>query len=139
MTDPCINCGERPASREGGWMLCEPCWQDQCWQEEQARAEVYRVDSVLVRRVLSVPTDLLLSVVRPRVPSLRLERGHWRGDCPWCDEDGELSESFFVYPANYYHCFACGAHGDAIQFLMVDEELGFMQAVEWLARERGLQ
>jgi DNA primase len=86
----------------------------------------------------SAPSDLLLRVVRGRVPSLRLERGHWRGDCPWCDQDGELCASFFVYPV-HYHCFACGEHGDAIQFLMRDEGLGFISAVEWLAKECGLQ
>jgi DNA primase len=81
--------------------------------------------------------DLLLRVVRGRVPSLRLERGHWRGDCPWCDEGGELSQSLYVYP-DRYHCFACGTHGDAISFLMWDEGLRFMQAVEWLAAMAGM-
>jgi DNA primase len=82
--------------------------------------------------------DLLLRVMRGRVPSLRIERGHWRGDCPWCDEDGELCESLYVYP-DHYHCFACGQHGDAISFLMWDEGLGFLAAVEWLAVEAGLR
>jgi hypothetical protein len=84
--------------------------------------------------------DLLLRVARPRVPSLRLGRnGVYTGDCPWCDEDAELSQSLYVYPTNLYRCFACGATGDAIQFLMSVEGLRFMQAVAWLAKECDLR
>jgi DNA primase len=83
--------------------------------------------------------DLLLRVVRGRVPSLRLERGHWRGDCPWCsDAYPGASPSLYVYPDNRYHCFTCGETGDAISFLMWDEGLRFMQAVEWLAAMAGM-
>jgi DNA primase len=87
----------------------------------------------------AVIPDLLLRVVRPRVPSLRLERGHWRGDCPWCaDAYEDAAPSFYVYP-DRYHCFMCGQEGDAISFLMWDEGIGFMAAIDWLAREHGLR
>ena len=83
--------------------------------------------------------DLLLRVMRGRVGALRLEDGHWRGACPWCDDEGELCESLYAYPAaNVYHCFACGEHGDAVQFIMRHEGLRFVQAVEMLAKEFGL-
>lgn len=76
----------------------------------------------------------LLRVVRARVPSLVLWRnGVHRAECPWCagahDRD---ALSFYVYP-DCYHCYACGAHGDAIQFLMREEGVGFPAAVQWLA------
>lgn len=89
---------------------------------------------------MTEPGELLLRVVRGRVPSLRLERGRWRGDCPWCTGafEGCTKPAFYVY-ADYYHCYCCGAHGDAIQFLMRDEGIGFLGAVEWLAKEAGLQ
>lgn len=38
----------------------------------------------------------------------------------------------------FYHCFACGAHGDVIRFVMESEGLGFMEAVEQLAAQAGL-
>ncbi|MEQ8816037.1 MAG: DNA primase [Thalassobaculum sp.] len=38
----------------------------------------------------------------------------------------------------FYHCFACGAHGDVIKFVMESEGLGFMEAVEQLAAQAGL-
>ena len=144
MTELCIRCGAMPAT-DSGWPHCEDCYQLVMNEVHEAECEIWdaeRADERRVRRAMlplrEVP-DLLLRAVRPLVPSLRLDRnGIHRGDCPWCDEDGELSQSLFVYPTNLYHCFACGATGDAIQFLMVAEGLGFMQAVEWLAKEHGL-
>lgn len=40
--------------------------------------------------------------------------------CPFHQED---TPSFFIYPDNSYHCFGCGAHGNAIDFLM--KKLGY--------------
>ncbi len=34
---------------------------------------------------------------------------------------------------SHYHCFGCGAHGDAIAFLMTHVKMGFTEAVESLA------
>jgi hypothetical protein len=136
VTDLCIRCGAAPATPVE-WPHCEPCYQIVCDEVHQAICELREQDDA-VRK--AVPADLLLRLVRGRVPSLTLWcNGIYRGDCPWCDEEGELCSSFFVYPANYYHCFACEAHGDAIQFLMIDEGIGFIAATEWLAREHGLR
>jgi DNA primase len=101
------------------------------------RPLVWTLRTWTATRAKMTPSELLLHVVRGRVPSLRLERGHWRGDCPWCDEEGELFASFFVYP-DRFHCFACGAAGDAITFLMREEGLSFLAAVAWLARDAGV-
>lgn len=145
MTDLCIRCGALPAT-DSGWPHCEDCYQLACNEAHEAECDMWDAERDAERRTRrafvpltrTIP-DLLLRVVRPRVPSLYLEHnGIHRGDCPWCDEDGELAKSLFVYPTNLYHCFACGATGDAIQFLMSAEGLGFMHAVEWLAKEHGL-
>ena len=37
----------------------------------------------------------------------------------------------------YYYCFGCQAKGDAVSFLRDSEGLGFLEAVERLAREAG--
>jgi DNA primase len=58
----------------------------------------------------------------------------WKGCCPF---HGEKSPSFHVYDDGY-HCFGCGAHGDAIGFVMQTEGAGFIEAVERLAGEAGL-
>ena len=58
----------------------------------------------------------------------------WKGCCPF---HGEKTPSFYVYDDGY-HCFGCGAHGDAIGFVMQAEGAGFIEAVERLAGEAGL-
>src|SRR4051812_20969564 len=68
---------------------------------------------------------------------VRLARSgkQWKGCCPF---HGEKSPSFYVYDDGY-HCFGCGAHGDAIGFVMQSQGLPFMDAVNQLAREAGLE
>ena len=59
-----------------------------------------------------------------------------KGLCPF---HGEKSPSFIVSPSRQtYHCFGCGAHGDAIRFLTEHTGLGFMDAVRELAQQAGL-
>lgn len=56
--------------------------------------------------------------------------------CPFHEE---RSPSFIVQKGDsHYHCFGCGAHGDAIAFLMGHLKLGFAQAVETLAERFGV-
>lgn len=51
--------------------------------------------------------------------------------CPFHEEK---SPSFVVKRGDtHYHCFGCGAHGDAIAFLMQHMQMGFSEAVEYLA------
>jgi DNA primase len=57
-----------------------------------------------------------------------------------CPFHTERTPSFTVSPTKqFYHCFGCGAHGNAIGFLMAYEHFGFMEAVEELARSVGLE
>ncbi len=59
-----------------------------------------------------------------------------KGLCPF---HGEKSPSFIVSPTRQtYHCFGCGAHGNAIGFLMEQAGMGFMDAVRDLAQQAGL-
>ncbi|WP_043364635.1 DNA primase [Belnapia sp. F-4-1] len=59
----------------------------------------------------------------------------WKGCCPF---HNEKTPSFYVYD-DHFHCFGCGAHGDAITFLMRAEGASFPEAVERLAGEAGMQ
>lgn len=58
------------------------------------------------------------------------------GLCPF---HNEKSPSFTVSPTKqFYHCFGCGAHGNAISFLMQHVGSSFPEAVQSLAGEVGL-
>jgi len=57
--------------------------------------------------------------------------------CPFHDEK---TPSFTVSSEKqFYHCFGCGAHGTALGFLMEYEHLEFVEAVETLAQNSGLE
>ncbi|MGD9835510.1 MAG: DNA primase [Piscinibacter sp.] len=59
-----------------------------------------------------------------------------KGLCPF---HGEKSPSFIVSPSRQtYHCFGCGAHGNAVGFLMEHAGLSFPDAVRELAQQYGL-
>ena len=61
--------------------------------------------------------------------------GSLRGLCPFHQEK---SPSFNVRPLQgFYHCFGCGAGGDAYKFLQEMESLSFYEAVENLAAKVG--
>ena len=59
------------------------------------------------------------------------------GLCPF---HSEKTPSFSVSPdKQMYHCFGCGKGGGVINFIMEIENLGFRDAVEFLARRAGMQ
>ncbi|ARS26028.1 DNA primase [Sphingomonas sp. KC8] len=70
--------------------------------------------------------------------SVKLERAgrEFRACCPF---HNEKSPSFYVNDDKaFYHCFGCGAHGDAIRFLTDNKGLPFMDAVKELAAAAGM-
>ncbi|HZD26552.1 MAG TPA: DNA primase, partial [Alphaproteobacteria bacterium] len=78
----------------------------------------------------------LAELVGRRVRLVRRGREH-TGLCPF---HNEKTPSFTVNEdKGFYHCFGCGAHGSAIDFVMQTENLSFPEAVEKLALEAGLE
>src|SRR5579884_97693 len=77
----------------------------------------------------------LAALVGRRVRLVRKGREH-AGLCPF---HNEKTPSFYVVEdKGFFHCFGCGAHGDAIGFTMRADNLDFLEAVERLAAEAGL-
>ncbi|MGI9292432.1 MAG: DNA primase [Pseudomonadales bacterium] len=78
----------------------------------------------------------IVDVIDSRV-SLRKSGRNFMACCPFHDEK---TPSFSVQPEKqFYHCFGCGAGGNAIGFLMEYERLEFPVAVEQLAAKCGLE
>ncbi len=67
---------------------------------------------------------------------LRKAGANLMGLCPF---HGEKSPSFSVSASKqFYHCFGCGAHGNAIRFLTEHSGMGFIDAVQELAQSVGM-
>jgi DNA primase len=77
----------------------------------------------------------LSAVIAPSVKLTKAGR-EFKACCPF---HSEKSPSFTVNDEKgFYHCFGCGAHGDAIRFLTDARGLPFMDAVKELAAAAGL-
>ncbi len=62
---------------------------------------------------------------------LKKAGGNFKAPCPFHDEK---SPSFVVSPQKQiFHCFGCGAGGDAVKFVMEYEKLNYPEALEKLA------
>jgi DNA primase len=89
----------------------------------------------------SFKQDLLNRVdivdVVSRYVQLKKGGANYLGLCPF---HNEKTPSFTVSPAKqFYHCFGCGEHGNAIGFLMAYAGLGYVDAVKDLAAAVGMQ
>ena len=79
-------------------------------------------------------TDIV-ELINTRV-SLKKTGKNYSACCPFHEEK---SPSFTVtQEKQFYHCFGCGASGNAIGFLMEYERLDFVESIEYLAKQAGL-
>ncbi|WP_407275639.1 DNA primase [Halothiobacillus sp. DCM-1] len=77
----------------------------------------------------------LVALIDRRVP-LKKKGREYAACCPFHQEK---TPSFYVNPdKQFYHCFGCGAHGNALKFLMDYEHQDFRGAMETLANEVGM-
>lgn len=86
------------------------------------------IDNLLVR------VDVV-DVVNARVP-LKKKGREYTACCPF---HNEKTPSFTVSQTKqFYHCFGCGVHGNAISFLMEYDHMDYVEAIETLAGQLGL-
>jgi DNA primase len=77
----------------------------------------------------------LSAIIAPTVKLTKAGR-EYKACCPF---HNEKTPSFTVNDEKgFYHCFGCGAHGDAIRFLTDARGLPFMDAVKELAGKAGM-
>ncbi|MEW6998900.1 DNA primase [Colwelliaceae bacterium BS250] len=87
------------------------------------------IDDLLARTDI---VDLIDSKVK-----LKKSGKNYSACCPFHSEKGP---SFTVSrDKQFYHCFGCGAHGNAISFIMEYERLEFVDAIEELASYSGVE
>lgn len=95
---------------------------------------------------MSIPRDFIelllnrtdiVDLINGHVPMQKKSGSNYFARCPF---HHEKSASFSVSQTKqFYHCFGCGAHGNAIDFLMNHDHLSFPEAVETLAKQIGLE
>jgi DNA primase catalytic core len=92
------------------------------------------LDNNLIERI-EAATDIVDVV--GRYVDLKRQGKEMVGLCPF---HGEKTPSFKVNGSKgFFHCFGCGMHGDAIEFLMEHVGVRFTEAVSMLAREAGIE
>jgi DNA primase len=80
---------------------------------------------------------LTLSDIIGRKVRLTRAGREFKGCCPF---HNEKTPSFYVNDdKQFYHCFGCGAHGDAIGFVMQHDNKSFIEAIEELAGEANME
>ncbi|MGE5830810.1 MAG: DNA primase, partial [Micromonosporaceae bacterium] len=80
---------------------------------------------------------LIVDVISEYVTLKPAGGGNVKGLCPFHDEK---TPSFNVAPAKgVYFCYGCGAGGDALTFVMNQEHLSFVEAVERLAARANVE
>lgn len=93
-----------------------------------------RIPEETLQQVLAA-TDIVDLI--GRAVKLRRAGTNWVGLCPF---HNEKSPSFNVRPStNTYHCFGCGAGGNAFRFVMEHDGLTFIEAVKRLADSAGIR
>ncbi len=71
-----------------------------------------------------------------RYVTLKRAGSNYHGLCPF---HSEKTPSFTVFPATHsFYCFGCGAGGDVISFIMREENLDYVGALEFLAARAGI-
>lgn len=92
-----------------------------------------RIPESFIETVLA-KTDIV-ALIQESV-KLKKSGANYSACCPFHQEK---TPSFTVSaPKQFYHCFGCGTHGDAIRFVMNYQNLSFVEAVERLAARVGL-
>ena len=78
----------------------------------------------------------IVDVIERYVP-LKKTGANFSACCPF---HSEKTPSFTVSPGKqFYHCFGCGANGNAISFVMEYQGLGYVDAVRDLAEDVGMK
>lgn len=92
-----------------------------------------RIPNDAIQTVLS-QIDIV-QLIQTRL-TLKKSGQNWSACCPF---HNEKTPSFIVSAQKqFYHCFGCGAHGNAIGFLIAYDRMSFPEAVEALAEQAGV-
>ena len=84
-----------------------------------------------------VDSSDIVTLIEKYVPLKKKGKDHW-GLCPFCD-DGKNPSFSVSSQKQFYYCFKCRATGNSIGFLQSFENLSFIESVEALALNAGVE
>jgi DNA primase len=95
---------------------------------------------------MAIPDDIIeririsgdiVSVVREYLPDLKRAGRNWKACCPF---HNEKTPSFVVSPEKgIFRCFGCNAAGDVFKFVMLMDNISWIEAVRKLAKSAGIE
>lgn len=89
---------------------------------------IYSKESLETLRQRIDLTEVISSYV-----TMQRSGSSYKGLCPFHEEK---NPSFMIHKGDsHYHCFGCGAHGDAISFLMSHVKMTFVESLEYLSEK----
>lgn len=75
-------------------------------------------------------------IIQEYVPDLKKAGKNWKCCCPF---HSEKTPSFVVSPEKgIFRCFGCGVAGDVFKFVMLIENIPWIEAVKKLAQKSGI-
>lgn len=98
------------------------------------QAKTRRIPSEFISNVLA--RNDVVAVVGARVSGMKKKGSTYSACCPF---HNEKSPSFTVSATRQtYHCFGCGVHGNALDFIIKHDGAPFMEALGELAQTAGM-
>ncbi|HPV57730.1 MAG TPA: CHC2 zinc finger domain-containing protein, partial [Tenuifilaceae bacterium] len=92
------------------------------------------IDQHVVDRIIAASD--ILEVVQDYV-TMRKRGVNYLGNCPF---HNEKTPSFTVSPSKgIFKCFGCGKGGNAVNFIMEHEHLGYVDALKFLAKKYNIE
>lgn len=92
------------------------------------------IDQATIDRIVDAAN--IVDVVSEYV-TLRRSGASYKGLCPFHDDK---TPSFYVSPAKgVCKCFSCGKGGNAVHFIMEQEQLSYYEALKFLAKKYGIE
>lgn len=95
---------------------------------------------------MAIPDDIIervrlssdiLSVIREYLPDLKRAGRNWKACCPF---HNEKTPSFMVSPEKgIFRCFGCNAAGDVFKFVMLMDNISWIESVRKLAKKAGIE
>ncbi|MCL2799133.1 MAG: DNA primase [Endomicrobia bacterium] len=95
---------------------------------------------------MAIPDDIIervrlssdiISVIREYLPDLKRAGRNWKACCPF---HNEKTPSFMVNPEKgIFKCFGCNAAGDVFKFVMLMDNLSWVESIKKLAKKSGIE